>query len=832
MLVTVPMVQVAIYQAVYEAISEDATNTAVTWIGDILSIFIDSESRFREDACVLNPMSSTTLCNKELDALDPEIRFRNADSDGDGEFDTVLIDRYNPETGALLTGTGVSSVGIDSIERLWDPSDQLSSLTDTRVITQRIYANKFDDATLGGRHIFTWIDGLVSGTADGTVQQDDGNNEVVAFDTTTFTALSADGDPSTVDPRRYLGFTDSTETDGGTDLGAALVNFIRGQDQSIADWRQRQFNDGTTTVTKRLGDIVNSSPEIVGRPTADYGSRYGDPEYTFFSNRYKDRRQVLYVGANDGMLHAFNAGFYDPVTKGFDLKKTNEVEHPLGAELWAYIPQAALPHLQWLKELQYPHVYYVDGEVQQFDVNIFNDCPESQVETCTHPFGWGTILVVTMRFGGGDITFDPNSDDLTADADADNVTLRSSIMIFDVTDPEQEPVLLAEISDPQLGYTTSKPALYKNRPRNSDGTFNDSSAQWKLYVGSGPSGSTGTAKDDALEFAVSDQNARLFEIDLKTMAITANLDTGSAQANSFVGDITTMDWDNDFIDDAVYFGTVGGTPAAPVGSLMRYRPTFSVEVMLDSDQPITAAPYAVLDRAGRPWVYAGTGRFFVSEDVKSTAQQSFHGILEETNMELGTITAFDKRDLLDTTDIRVLQNGSILNDTLSGDPTLETDNGTALTGVDTFGKLQAQLPETSGVNGWYFDFDIAGRNLLSPVQIRDVLLFDEYIASGDTCDPAGEGNLVNLNLITGTPTPTVIFARQDVTVNTANEVEVLPKVNTGPGMIIGISVHKDGVIVSSGGGGGDGGGLKLGTAGGDIEDIASGRRSWREILLD
>ncbi|MDA2912253.1 hypothetical protein MYX04_15145, partial [Nitrospiraceae bacterium AH_259_D15_M11_P09] len=77
---------------------------------------------------------------------------------------------------------------------------------------------------------------------------------------------------------------------------------------------------------------------------------YGDASYTDYFLKYKDRRQVAYVGANDGMLHAFNGGFYH---RGDDPGTTTVIEAgwftttapgvtntpPLGDELWGFIPQ-------------------------------------------------------------------------------------------------------------------------------------------------------------------------------------------------------------------------------------------------------------------------------------------------------------------------------------------------------------------------------------------------------------------------------------------------------------------------------------------------------------
>jgi Tfp pilus tip-associated adhesin PilY1 len=55
-----------------------------------------------------------------------------------------------------------------------------------------------------------------------------------------------------------------------------------------------------------LGDIVNSQPVYVKAPFAEYF----DAGYEDFKVAQKDRASTVYVGANDGMLHAFNANAY------------------------------------------------------------------------------------------------------------------------------------------------------------------------------------------------------------------------------------------------------------------------------------------------------------------------------------------------------------------------------------------------------------------------------------------------------------------------------------------------------------------------------------------
>ncbi|MFN4237038.1 MAG: pilus assembly protein [Vogesella sp.] len=107
-----------------------------------------------------------------------------------------------------------------------------------------------------------------------------------------------------------------------TNLDSNLVSYLRGN----GDGEGRYYRMRTTL----LGDIVGSAPVYVGAPSAKLSTA-------------KNRPAMVYVGANDGMLHAFDAN--------------------TGEERFAYIPSSLLPHLKKLSEKTYPeqHRYYVDG---------------------------------------------------------------------------------------------------------------------------------------------------------------------------------------------------------------------------------------------------------------------------------------------------------------------------------------------------------------------------------------------------------------------------------------------------------------------------------------
>jgi outer membrane protein assembly factor BamB len=126
-----------------------------------------------------------------------------------------------------------------------------------------------------------------------------------------YTAVRRDGDLGSP-----LGRTDFTAANVDVLAGfledvqnenAALIEFIRGTGRN---WK--------------LGDINRSTPVIVGPPARDAG--YMGEGYAEFKETHRDRAKVIYVGANDGMLHCFDA--------------------LTGEELWGYIPYNLLPKLK------------------------------------------------------------------------------------------------------------------------------------------------------------------------------------------------------------------------------------------------------------------------------------------------------------------------------------------------------------------------------------------------------------------------------------------------------------------------------------------------------
>ncbi|MFW6357171.1 MAG: pilus assembly protein [bacterium] len=146
------------------------------------------------------------------------------------------------------------------------------------------------------------------------------------------------------------------------DQGADRVSYLRG-DQSLEKSNGGEFRDRQSL----LGDIVNSDPAYVGAQRFGYQRLVPEgAQYPAFLEKKKSRTTMIVVGANDGMLHGFDAD--------------------TGEELWAYVPNAVVQNLPHLADPEYKHRYFVDGAPRTTDVY--------------HEGEWHTLVVGSTGAGG------------------------------------------------------------------------------------------------------------------------------------------------------------------------------------------------------------------------------------------------------------------------------------------------------------------------------------------------------------------------------------------------------------------------------------------------
>ncbi|WP_165488622.1 MULTISPECIES: pilus assembly protein [Dyella] len=768
-----------------------------------------------------------------------------------------------------------------------------------RIGTQRTYsADASDSSNTGERYIFTYLTAAPNGsTANGTIvngTQTDFVWNAASCDSSGKYTLSATSG--------FCGAYDSVNkvrngnygllNEQNATLAKQLLLWVRGNEDPT--YRNRTSTAIASPGTYRLGDIVDSSPAIVSTPAESYDLLYSDFTYSAFRGNYRNRRQMIYVGANDGMLHAFNGGFYIPgqaasgttpavnptlyrqLPSGYTTgspSSTTGNNWALGQEAWAFIPDNLLPHLRWLADKGYKHMFYVDGSPVISDVKIFSKTDsttclagtpaKADIDTKGHVCGWGTVMVVPFRLGGGPISFDIYGDGKAASTQVSN----SAYIILDVTDPEQAPTVLGEITTGT--FTSPAPAFAVHKE--SDGKLH-----FLLSIGSG-SADDGGANGTKPVSAPAGGYMQAWVYDLAT--IYANSATPAASftstlANSFAGDMVSADFDLDDSAESIYFGAVtnppapGSTPAKPQvygGGLWKIDlrdmsatvpdvsdpAKWTIKEVINTGTPITIRPTVALDQVQRPMVFFGSGRSYTTDDdsgttAQGTQQHYIYGVVDNnllTSFPAACQSEATTAQLYDETNASVSTDG-----TVSG-----------LTGVTTFTGLESALlatSTTSGVtcytySGW--SFKLAGGNTDLTVQqpservvnsqtlLGGILTTPTYIPANKAakdaahttdCNPVpvpGTSYLYGVNYITGTADPTMAEYFGTAT-GTGGTAYVLKSISLGSGRASAPVLH-----VGTAAGGGESvkacfnvGGVTVCKDISAIKAVSSGEISWRE----
>jgi len=542
----------AVYQAVFWPKLEDSypnkdgVSHKVSWVGDVHALFMSPNGMMYEDSNLDAKLDTTTDKRVILYYSDNVGKTRGCyqalDASGVCPDDANYIDTSCP-----VGGTGC--VELLDINYLWSADKQLRNMESRTPQVER--------------KLFTWNDADNDGIVDRAnewIELKTGPVETGGVDwaalnaTAAATNIAADAflprGPVTRDflsPEDWDTFVtdDGTKGDPANELVAAtkflpdsmglnaldsLIDWLHGHDhldnkttgRRDKILRSRTFSfSATENAVWKLGDVINSTPTVVNKPAEVYHYIYRDPTYKKFASKWAKRRSVIYFGANDGMLHAVNGGFYSESTSQFccgfvaefdDNGIENEdagtciepvsgactTARPLGDELWAYIPYNLQPHLKCLANPSYMHKYYVDKKPRVFDVQIFKEEPAcsnpgtaAYEKECVHAGGWGTILVGSMGFGGAPVQAASLNEMAT-----DTREFSSSFFIMDITNPEADPVLLGEMTRPtdqyvDLNYTTSTPAMVIMRSDDSGPNIDDLFSSWYLVMGSGPSEADG-----------------------------------------------------------------------------------------------------------------------------------------------------------------------------------------------------------------------------------------------------------------------------------------------------------------------------------------------------
>ena len=531
------------------------------------------------------------------------------------------------------------------------------------------------------------------------------------------------------------------------------------------------------TNTWKLGDVISSTPKLVSSiklNSYDLASPggYSDSSYAgFASTSTYLNRGMVFVGSNDGMLHAFKLGVLKELTGKYD--KSQILGNNLGHEEWAYVPKSVLPYLTYLTSATYPHMYLVDKTPAIADVSI--GVPSGCVgdySTCIKDAStWRTVLIGGMGIGGAvKATTDSCSAPAACVKPPIPDTGLSSYFALDVTDPETPKYLWEFNGDPTtgnyLGYATSGPALVRIAPKTAQGVpDNTKNGKWFAVFASGPTGPIDTTLN---KFSgQSDQNLRLFIVDLATGTLVKTIDTGIT--NAFGGTLTTSWIDVDrrdptskgyYSDDAIYIGYTQLDSAAGTwtkGGVIRLLTQESTDpassdstkqwkwsTLISGTGPVTTSITKLQDRSNNNlWIYFGTGRYFYKgDDPSMTSTQRLYAVKEPCYSQLT-----NKFDLTCTT--------SVTNSTTT---TCSTVLGTASGLCDQSGTTSNAPSPTldKGMAGWFVTLDAASGTTYSERVITDPValangnvFFTTFKQNSDVCSFGGNSFIWALNYATG-----------------------------------------------------------------------------------
>ena len=444
------------------------------------------------------------------------------------------------------------------------------------------------------------------------------------------------------------------------------------------------------THTWKLGDIISSTPRIMGAtPLNTYhrSTPYGYNDKTYFDyitgTGYSERQQV-FVGANDGMLHAFKLGKILQKWSGKEYWQPAKSEGTTGVggsgtESWAFIPKNALPYLRYLSEPNYCHVYMVDGPIFLADASIEKvNCTQTNYWECAKQTNatassWRSVVIGSMGIGGATCDTTNSTTNTVPPPLPGIITGQSSFFALDVTD-QDNPSILWEFSNKELGVTNIGPAAVKVNSgkrclsnnnvcsTSSDCPTNDScvdaNGKWFTILASG---STGPITQNEFK-GTSDRNLKLFILDLKTGQLLRTIDTGIT--NAFAGSLSTGSIDlekssdrlsGNYQDDVVYIGYVQNTTSGGVLRLVinddGNPDNWTVSKVIDGIGPVTSSIVNLLDRkSNKLWLYFAEGRYFFKQDDQSNLRR-LYGIQEPCYVDDATtiITDYDVRANCSTT---------------------------------------------------------------------------------------------------------------------------------------------------------------------------------------
>lgn len=558
----------------------------------------------------------------------------------------------------------------------------------------RVFQAQFDSRDWSGRLLSFNVnnDGSLSGVPDWDAGVELNNKppserKIITYDPDSQTAKNFLWGELGSELQDMLDINPDTGVDDN--LGSLRLDFLRGDLNASSQFRQR---------SNRLGDLINSDPEFVGAPRFFFNFA----QYQNFFEDNQNRSAVVYVGGNDGMLHAFDA--------------VN------GNEIFAYVPGEVFPRLNRLTDPRYTHEFYADGSPVHADIQFPSGSSGSTA--------WRTVLASGLRSGGQGIFML----DITQPESFD-----TSDVMFEFTDEH----------DADLGFTYAEPLIVRTN-RNADSDDPDS-GDWALIFGNGynstlDDGDQGSGESALFIVFIDDATGGISNGDF----IKISTGEGNLAEPNGMGSAGAADIDGDSRVDYIYAGDLRGklwkfdlnSTSSSAWGVAGNSALFEAKDNSGNTQAITARPIAIAHPLGigqGALITVGTGKFLERQDIDPDLQniQSFYAIWDrDASPSIDeSVSTIRRGDMAKT--IITSSGGQRFIGTPAEPEWLDDDNNPV-------------------ERGWYIDLSIVnGERIVRPALARSgVIFFVTLIPSMDVCQPGGNGFLMAINSATGgVPSP-------------------------------------------------------------------------------
>ena len=532
-------------------------------------------------------------------------------------------------------------------------------------------------------------------------------------------------------------------------VGGQRVDYLRGdrsREAPVGSFRQR---------ASRMGTVVNSNLWTVAAPKR---LKFEHAGHADFRSTHINRPETVYIGANGGMLHAFDGA--------------------TGAERFAYVPRGTYAGLRDYTSPQYTHRHFVDGH--PFTGDVDTSWVSNQITTPV----WRTVLVSGL--GGGGRGF------FVVDV-TDPTNVSSTSVWLDRTFPGNSTGAFDGHQD--VGHIYGAPVTDSLSGVRSEQIVKLNNKRWAVVLGNGVNS---FYERPVLLIQYLDGDRKLLRIVANATASASNglapprlvdLNANGTIDIAYAGDLQGQLWKFDLSSksDADWGVSAWDGATQPCKDSTTCKPLFVARDAASTVQPITTAPLIMAHPMGGIQVMFGTGQNIQPSDPANAAVQSIYSVWDKSTFN--TITEGPDKDakLLKLADAYPINTGraALVQQTITSAVTLTEADGDVIDTIysnSTDHTIAYSRTDITARRGWFMDLPLSGERVLNPpstLQGQRVIIpsmAPSPTAGGESCNPlsiAGQGRMTVLNMITGRPSSSPVFASSDASMNMKNASSVL-----------------------------------------------------------